>query len=110
MKLTHKIIGLAAIVFVLLYLFIGAIQKANTSDNPTADELLNQAYQMRTKARRAHCLRLGEKISTCYATGDKDLCSKMQDSIAWFTREYAETPELACSSQDDPLAVGGDQK
>lgn len=75
----------------------------------SAEELLRKAQELRLKARRGHCDEIGKKVGQCYA-GDMETCKTMQTSISWFTGEYGETPEVACTTVPDPLTFGDAQE
>lgn len=75
---------------------------------PSADELAREARELRLKAMKGHCSIIGQKVAQCYA-GDRKTCDSLQGSLAWFTSEYSQTPELACQAED-PLELGGGQE
>lgn len=74
------------------------------ANNDSPEEAMRQAREFRLKALKGHCRIIGEKVSKCYS-GDKTACDALQNSISWFSGEYGQTPELACSI-DDPLGFG----
>ena len=94
--------------FVLVGLGILLFLSGALHAEPSADELAREAREMRLKAMKGHCAIIGQKVAECYA-GNRKTCDALQSSIAWFTSEYGQTPELACQV-DDPLALGGGQK
>ena len=98
MKLGAKnIIGI--VIFCLMFLAIVTnFGKSNAEED--ADSIRRQALELREKARRADCKKIAMRIVACYESGD---CSKMHDSIAWFTNEYGESPELSCPSRHTTL-------
>jgi len=91
--------------FVLVGFAILLLAFGTLNAEPTADEIARQARELRIKAMKGHCGIIGAKVAECYA-GDKKTCSSLQESIAWFTSEYGQTPEIACTV-DDPLRFGG---
>jgi hypothetical protein len=64
------------------------------ANEPSPEELLRQANEIRLQAMKGHCEKVGNRIAACYT--DKSECDKMHNSIAWFTSEYGESPEIAC--------------
>jgi len=102
--LKAKILTIAPFALVLPLLFMLVTGHAE----PTADDLARQARELRIQAMKGHCSIIGQKIAQCYA-GDRKVCDSMQESLAWFTSEYGQTPELACQSED-PLTFGDGQK
>lgn len=75
----------------------------------SAEESLRQAQELRLKARRGHCEEIGKKMATCYS-GNLEMCKTLQNSISWFTDEYNEMPEIACTTVPDPLVFGDAQE
>jgi hypothetical protein len=91
------IIGLVPVV--ALFAFFVFRQPAS------ADELLRKAREQKLKAMHESCEVIGEKLSSCYG-GNREDCKSLQESNAWFTNEYGQYPELACTT-DDPFFVTG---
>ncbi len=103
MRLSAKnIIGTSIIVLVGLFAF----SAMHASSASSADQLLREAYEKRTEARRAHCVSIGVKIALAY-TGDKEAQEKIPESSAWFLNEYGQTHDVACLAEDLPFGVGG---
>jgi hypothetical protein len=86
----NVIIGTVLFATALVFMH-GLVQPAS------ADEMLRQAREAKVKAMHASCETIGKKVSTCYS-GDHDICGSLQESIAWFSKEYGQYPELACST------------
>ena len=88
----------------LIALALIAADQAIGIDSVSADEYLQRARELQLKARQKHCEKVGERIADCFS--DTDRCDDMRNSIAWFSGEYGETPELACSTDNDFLTEG----
>jgi hypothetical protein len=107
MENSTKLKQIASAIVVVVLILIGG--KMAFGKGPSADEIARQAYEQRIKAMKKHCEQIGEKVAACYS-GDMEMCDKLQDSIAWFTGEYNQAPELACSAAPDPLGFGDERK
>lgn len=72
----------------------------------TADELRAEAAAKRIEAMHADCSKIATRVSECFMSKTKGECKQMQDSYAWFSAEYAESPDFACTTVPDPLGFG----
>ncbi len=94
----QKLIAPLGVVLALMLMF-------GLRTNVSAEELQQRALEAKIKAMEASCETIGKKISSCYS-GNRTLCSQVQESIAWFSNEYGQYPELACST-DNPFFLKG---
>lgn len=99
-----KILTITGISVFVLFCAFSAF-RTDATEEPSPDTDLQRAMELRAKAMRGHCARIGTKISQCYS-GDHSVCSKMQESVVWFTNEYGEAPEVACLAKDSPFGFG----
>lgn len=105
-KPTNTTIGLiaAAAVFVL------GISISWAFDGKSPEELRMEAALARIEAMKADCETIADRVVSCFTSSDKSTCVQMQESYAWFTSEYQESPDFACSTNPDPLAFGATQE
>lgn len=96
---------IAVTIAIPLALWAGSTIQAS----PSADDILREAYELRTKARREHCKAIVQRMSDCYDDGDDAACTKKEEAFAWFQNEYGESHELACPKKDLPFGVGGQE-
>lgn len=95
-----------SVALIVVGLAVAGISTVSGEQSP--DEALREAREFRLKAMKGHCGIIGKKVAECYS-GNKKTCDSLQDSMAWFTNEYSQTPELACTVED-PLGFGADQE
>ena len=89
------------------FLVIGSgwsIVSAITYQSP--EELRQAAIEARIKAMKADCKTIAERVSDCFTSTNKSACVAMQESYAWFTSQYENSPDFACSVEPDPLTFG----
>jgi hypothetical protein len=95
-----KYIGIG-VAILATYFFVSSI-----TVQASPEELRQQAYEARLKARRNDCKTIGERIKNCTTNGDKVACEAMTKSTSWFSAEYGGTWEILCTAPDDPLTLG----
>ena len=95
MKKHYLAIGIPMLL--VLGLLWGTVGHGSATED--AETLRQQALELRNKARREDCKRIATRITACY-DGDDGACLRLHDSIAWFTNEYRESPELSCPQKD----------
>lgn len=98
------------IVLVTLLVIMGGWSFVSAVTYQTPEELRQAAIEARIKAMKADCVTIAERVTECFTASDKTACKKMQESYAWFTSQYENSPDFACSVEPDPLTFGAEQK
>lgn len=99
-------IGIIAFIVVLV---LGMSAKSVFASK-SPDQLRLEAAMARIEAMRSDCKTISKRVKDCFTDDDKSSCVQMQESYAWFTSEYKESPDFACSTVPDVFQFGAVKK
>ncbi len=92
-NLLNKVSSVAGIIGVSLFLLLLGISMVHAQPSP--EQLLQQAKEMKMQAAKARCENIGQETAICY-TGNKAHCDELQKSLASFAKDFGYTPEMSC--------------